>query len=139
MTEALPIRRGFRRSWVRVNVGGGVWKGPGARHPARTDAPGTSGPPPTSDRTSSGVHMPSTPADNENGHRRRQLVKRVKAEESDCALCEKTVDMSLGFIVGEHGKRCPSRDCAGWMPHPMRGEVDEDVPRARGAMSTRAR
>jgi len=74
----------------------------------------------------------TTPAHNANGARRRSLVKRVKAEEHDCALCEKPVDKTLGFILGEHGKRCPTKDCTGCMPHPMRGEVDEDIPRARG-------
>lgn len=74
----------------------------------------------------------TTPAHNANGARRRALVKRVKAEESDCALCDSAVDKSLGYIPGEHGKRCPTRDCTGCMPDPMRGEVDEDIPRARG-------
>lgn len=73
-----------------------------------------------------------TPSHNANGHRRRQLVKRVKAEESDCALCDQAVDKTLLFLAGEHGKRCPKADCTGCMPDPMRGEVDEDVPRARG-------
>jgi 5-methylcytosine-specific restriction endonuclease McrA len=74
----------------------------------------------------------AAPAHNANGHRRRGLVKRVKAEESDCALCDQPVDKTLLFITGEHGKRCPSGDCTGCMPDPMRGEVDEDIPRARG-------
>ncbi|MEQ6898999.1 hypothetical protein [Microbacterium sp. KR10-403] len=59
-------------------------------------------------------------------------MKRVKAEESDCALCDDPVDKSLNFLPGEHGKKCPTRDCAGCMPDPMRGEVDEDIPRSRG-------
>lgn len=74
----------------------------------------------------------TAPAHNANGHRRRQFVKRVKAEESDCALCDQWVDKSLLFVLGEHGKPCPSKDCTGCMPDLMRGEVDEDVPRARG-------
>lgn len=74
----------------------------------------------------------TTPAHNANGARRRSLVRRVKAEESDCALCDQAVDKTLLFILGEHGKRCPSGDCTGCMPDPMRGEVDEDIPRARG-------
>ncbi|WP_185715040.1 hypothetical protein [Gulosibacter macacae] len=69
---------------------------------------------------------------NANGHRRRQLVARVKAEEDYCALCGGIVDKSLGMIAGEHGPRCAKPECAGCVPHPMRGEVDEDLPRARG-------
>ncbi|HWU28038.1 MAG TPA: hypothetical protein VN041_02970 [Microbacterium sp.] len=72
------------------------------------------------------------PLHNANGHRRRQVVARVKAEEHDCALCDQHVDKTLNFITGGHGKKCPSRDCTGCMPDPMRGEVDEDVPRSRG-------
>lgn len=74
----------------------------------------------------------ATPSHNANGHRRRQVVKRVKAEEHDCALCLTPVDKTLTNIPGEHGKTCPTRDCAGCIPHPMRGEVDEDIPRSRG-------
>ncbi|WP_219844612.1 hypothetical protein [Microbacterium sp. MYb72] len=74
----------------------------------------------------------TTPAVNANGARRRSLVKRVKADEHDCALCDNPVDKTLTFILGEHGKRCPHRDCIGCIPHPMRGEVDEDIPRSRG-------
>ena len=74
----------------------------------------------------------ATPLHNANGHRRRQLTARVKAEETRCALCDKPVDMALGYKPGEHGKRCPTRDCAGCIPHPQRGEVDEDIPRSRG-------
>ena len=43
-----------------------------------------------------------TPLHNANGHRRRD------------------------------GPRCSGRDCTGCIPHEMRGEVDEDIPRARG-------
>lgn len=74
----------------------------------------------------------TTPAHNANGARRRALVKRVKAEENDCALCDQHVDKTLLYIAGEHGKRCPTSHCTGCMPDPMRGEVDEDIPRARG-------
>lgn len=74
----------------------------------------------------------ATPAHNANGHRRRQVVRRVKAEEHDCALCDKPVDKTLTHLPGQHGKRCPTRDCTGCIPHPMRGEVDEDIPRSRG-------
>lgn len=74
----------------------------------------------------------ATPAPNANGSRRRALVKRVKAEEHDCALCDKPVDKTLNYLPGEHGKRCPTRECQGCMPDPLRGEVDEDLPRSRG-------
>ncbi len=69
---------------------------------------------------------------NGNGHRRRELVKRVKAEESTCALCDTPVDKTLGMTLGGHGKKCPGPPCPGCQPHPMRGEVDEDIPRSRG-------
>lgn len=74
----------------------------------------------------------TTPAHNANGARRRTLVMRVEAEQSDYALCDQPVDKTLLFVPGEHGKRCRSGDCAGCMPDPMRGEVDENIPRARG-------
>ena len=74
----------------------------------------------------------ATPAPNANGHRRRQLVKRVKAEEHDCALCALPVDPTLNYLPGQHGRVCPKADCRGCVPDPMRGEVDEDLPRARG-------
>lgn len=69
---------------------------------------------------------------NKNGHRRRELVKRVKAEEHVCALCEQPVDKTLTNTPGAHGPRCPGGTCPGCIPHPMRGEVDEDIPRSRG-------
>lgn len=75
--------------------------------------------------------MPA-PSQNANGHRRRELVKRVKAEERNCALCDQPVDPSLTMTSDAHGPRCVSTACTGCIPHPMRGEVDEDVPRARG-------
>lgn len=74
----------------------------------------------------------ATPLHNANGHRRRELVKRVWAEENTCALCAQPVDKTLKMTPGEHGKRCPGGDCTGCVPHPMRGEVDEDIPRSRG-------
>ena len=74
----------------------------------------------------------ATPMHNSNGHRRRELVKRVKAEETRCALCDKPVDKGLRYKQGEHGKQCPTRTCAGCIPHPQSGEVDEDIPRSRG-------
>jgi 5-methylcytosine-specific restriction endonuclease McrA len=74
----------------------------------------------------------ASPRHNANGHRRRELVKRVRAEETHCALCDKPVDKTVGMKPGEHGPRCPGGTCAGCIPHPMRGEVDEDLPRSRG-------
>ena len=76
--------------------------------------------------------MSAPPRHNANGARRRAVVARVKAEETRCALCDTPVDPSLKYTPGEHGKRCPTRDCTGCIPHPMRGEVDEDLPRSRG-------
>ncbi len=78
------------------------------------------------------LHLSPALAPNANGHRRRALVKRVKAEEHDCALCGLPVDKTLTTLPGEHGKVCPTADCVGCIPHPMRGEVDEDIPRSRG-------
>ena len=49
-----------------------------------------------------------------NSHRRRQVVKRVLAEESHCALCGQPVDKSI-----------PT-------PEPLSPEVDEILPVARG-------
>ena len=51
---------------------------------------------------------------NANGHRRRQVVARVKAEEDHCALCGEWVDQSLHHL------------------DPMAAVVDEDLPRSRG-------
>ncbi|WP_052459589.1 HNH endonuclease [Tessaracoccus massiliensis] len=73
----------------------------------------------------------SRPA-NANGHQRRQIIKRVRAEETHCYLCDQPVDKTLGMIPGRHGAKCDSSDCEGCIPDPMRGEVDEVVPRARG-------
>lgn len=67
---------------------------------------------------------------NANGHRRRQIIARVRAEEDTCGICDQPVDKTLNFLTGEHGRRCTDPDCAGCMPDPMRGEVDEIVPRA---------
>ena len=74
----------------------------------------------------------ATQLHNGNGHRRRELVKRVKAEERTCALCDNPVDKTLTMTPGGHGKKCPGAPCTGCQPHPMRGEVDEDIPRSRG-------
>jgi len=75
--------------------------------------------------------MASTPA-NANGHRRRLLRTRVLAEETRCALCGGWVDKTLGMMPGAHGPRCRGDDCTGCIPHDMRAEVDEDLPRSRG-------
>ena len=74
----------------------------------------------------------ATPRHNANGARRRELTRRVWAEETRCALCDTPVDKTIKNTPGEHGKKCPTRDCTGCIPHPMRGEVDEDLPRSRG-------
>lgn len=73
----------------------------------------------------------ASPAANANGHRRRQLRGRVLAEETHCALCGEWVDKTLGMQPGAHGPRCKG-DCLGCIPHDMRAEVDEDLPRSRG-------
>lgn len=75
--------------------------------------------------------MPS-PSLNGNGHRRRELVKRVLAEETHCALCDDPVDKTLTMTPGKHGPNCTDPTCTGCVPHPMRPEVDEDIPRSRG-------
>ena len=69
---------------------------------------------------------------NSNGHRRRELRKRVLAEEKYCALCDQPVSKALKTTPGEHYKNCPQRGCPGCIPHPMRAEVDEIIPRAKG-------
>jgi len=74
----------------------------------------------------------ATISHNQNGHRRRELVKRVKAEEHNCALCEHPLDNTLTMDWGKHSKRCAKPDCKGCIPHPRRVEVDEDLPRSRG-------
>ena len=72
-----------------------------------------------------------TPAANSNGHRRRQIRIRVLVEEHTCALCDQPVDKTLNFIEGQHGPNCKG-NCRGCIPHPMRAEIDEDIPRSRG-------
>jgi 5-methylcytosine-specific restriction endonuclease McrA len=49
-----------------------------------------------------------------NGHRRRELVARVKATETHCALCDEPVDKTLHYL------------------DPRGAVVDEDIPVARG-------
>lgn len=78
--------------------------------------------------------MPPSPKANPrnaNGHRRRQLVKRVKAEEDTCGICGGPVDKTLTYLPGRHGPRCAG-NCTGCVPHPMRAEVDEIVPVSLG-------
>jgi hypothetical protein len=74
----------------------------------------------------------ATHTHNANGHRRRELVTRVWAEETNCALCNKPVNKTLKNTPGGHGKKCPGGTCKGCTPHPLRGVVDEDIPRIRG-------
>lgn len=80
--------------------------------------------------------MARTAPANANGHRRRQTRVRVLAEETHCALCDHVVDKSLRFLPGQHGPKCADRECRGCVPHPMRAEVDEDLPRSRGGSPT---
>ncbi len=58
--------------------------------------------------------MTRRPKVNANGHRRRQVVARVKAEETRCALCGEYVDQTLHHL------------------DPRAAVIDEDIPRARG-------
>lgn len=76
--------------------------------------------------------MTDTPKHNANGHRRRQLRRRVLAEETHCALCGQPVDKTRGYLTGEHGGKCRGGNCRGCIPDPLRPEVDEDIPRSRG-------
>ena len=75
--------------------------------------------------------MPA-PAANANGHRRRELRRRVLTEEHTCALCGQPVDKTLTTLPGQHGPKCNTPTCTGCKPHPHRAEVDEDLPRSRG-------
>lgn len=74
----------------------------------------------------------ATPSASANGHRRRQLVARVMAEEDLCRLCGQIVDKALGRIPGHHTRRCTRDDCPGCVWHPMAPVVDELLPRSRG-------
>jgi hypothetical protein len=74
----------------------------------------------------------TTPRHNANGHRRREIVARVLAEETLCALCQTPVDKTLTVMPGKHGPKCTNPTCPGCTPHPMSPVVDEDIPRARG-------
>ncbi|WP_162893218.1 HNH endonuclease [Microbacterium halotolerans] len=46
------------------------------------------------------------------------------------------MDKSLSFLPGQHGAKCRDRECSGCVPHPLRAEVDEDLPRSRGGSAT---
>lgn len=72
---------------------------------------------------SHGVLMPTSTANprQSNGHRRRQVCKRVYTEEDDCWLCGKPVDKTLPYIDPATGK-----------PHPWAKTVDEIVPVSTG-------
>lgn len=72
----------------------------------------------------------ATPA-NANGHRRRQLIAQVLAESDTCGICDQHVDKTLTF-TDQHGPRCTNPECQGCIPHPMRAEVDEIIPRSLG-------
>lgn len=61
-----------------------------------------------------------------NGHRRRQVSKRVYAEEDICAICGQPVDKTLPFIDPATGK-----------PHPWAKSVDEIVPVSLGGSPTK--
>lgn len=67
-----------------------------------------------------------------NGHRRRQVQRRVLAEESTCWLCGGEVDKTLGIQPGIHSDRCTSPDCPGCVRHPMSASIDEVVPVSLG-------
>ncbi len=72
-----------------------------------------------------------------NGHRRRQAVARIRARDTHCALCGQPIDPSLPYVMpGQHGRNCSNPQCQGCLPHPMRGEVDENIPVSRGGSPT---
>lgn len=76
--------------------------------------------------------MANRNAANANGHRRRELRARILAEETHCGLCGKLVDKTLTMQWGTHSRRCSDPQCPGCVPHPMRPEVDEIIPRHQG-------
>lgn len=78
----------------------------------------------------------ATPHAAANGHRRRELVKRVLAEETHCVICGGHVDKTLSRVPGRHAANCPGGDCPGCAWHPKAPVVDEDIPRSRGGSST---
>lgn len=70
---------------------------------------------------------------NRNGHARRALRARILTEEDNCAICGQPVDKTLTTLPGHHSRNCPNpATCPGCAPHPMRPEIDEDIPRSRG-------
>ncbi len=74
----------------------------------------------------------SSPPANANGHRRRELRRRVFTEETHCALCGEWVNKALERIPGKHGPNCHNPQCHGCAWHPDSPVVDEDLPRKRG-------
>ena len=75
--------------------------------------------------------MPSNPR-RANGHRRDQVIRRVKREENECWLCGEPVDKTLGLMLGAHSPRCAKPECAGCVPHPKSATVDEVIPVSLG-------
>lgn len=67
-----------------------------------------------------------------NGHRRNELIKRVRARDTHCWLCREPIDKTLNMVAGKHGPKCPQTGCLGCTPHPRRGEVHEIIPVSRG-------
>lgn len=55
-----------------------------------------------------------TPAHNANGHRRRQLTRRIKATATHCALCDGALFPDVKW------------------PHDLSTVIDEDIPRVLG-------
>lgn len=59
-----------------------------------------------------------------NGHRRRELRKRVRAMGLPCAICGRPIDYTLTtYVDPRDGRR---------KPHPMSYELDEIVPVSKG-------
>lgn len=58
--------------------------------------------------------MKKTPRPDQNGHRRRQLTKRIKATTTHCALCNQPLNPTAKY------------------PAPDATVIDEDIPRAHG-------
>lgn len=70
---------------------------------------------------------------NANGHRRRQLRRRLLARDSHCALCHGPLDPHAPYrLPGHHSPRCPGPPCTGCTPNPAYPVIDEDIPVSRG-------
>ena len=69
---------------------------------------------------------------NRNGAARRKVRAQVLAEETHCHLCGEPVDKTLTMAWGQHGPRCKGDGCPGCVPHELRPEVDELIPREHG-------